>query len=231
MPNGVDLERFANLPVDAREQSRRALRISEHEFVVGTVGSLTPVKRHNLLIQAAARAATAIPHLRLVIVGDGPLRTELEQLARSEGLAERVILTGPREDVPGLLKAMDVYVCSSDSEGMSNALLEAMAAGLPIVATDVGDNARLLDDGKSGLIVPPGSSATLADAMAVMRKTPNLRQKLRCAVLSQIGQYGLQRRLALYVELYGRLSSLRHEPHVLLHDNLEKSLKNQGYPY
>lgn len=223
MPNGVDLERFANLPKGVREQSRRALRISEHEFVVGTVGSLTPVKRHDLLIRAAAKAAGAIPNLRLVIVGDGRLREELEQLARSEGLAERVTLTGLREDVPALLKAMDVYVCSSDSEGMSNALLEAMAAGLPIIATDVGDNARLLDNGQSGLIVPPGSSGTLTDALAVLDKAPNLRPELRSAVSSQIGLYDLRCRLGQYEEVYGRLSFLAHEG---INAELEKVVKN-----
>jgi glycosyltransferase involved in cell wall biosynthesis len=153
IPNGVDTDVFG-----IRRQPRAARTII-------TVANLRAEKRHDVLLQAAHQLVTAGRDLQFQLVGDGPLRGVLERQAAAWGLSERVAFLGHRDDVPALLAAADVYVLSSDSEALPNGVLEAMAAGLPVVASAVGGLLNLVADCSTGLLVPPGDPRALAHAI------------------------------------------------------------------
>lgn len=203
--NGVDLRRFRPGDEVARCRMRAELRLDDDDFVVGTVGSLTPVKEHATLIRAAARAGRCRPALRLLIVGDGPLRTTLMRQAQAEGFADCVRFTGWRDDVPALLTCMDGYVCSSASEGMSNALLEAMAAGLPIIATNVGDHALVVRDNVEGWIVPPREPKALEQTLGILAANSDALKALGSAARARAEAYGFDPVVRAYETYYETL--------------------------
>jgi glycosyltransferase involved in cell wall biosynthesis len=205
LENGVRLERFSDIGVESRRMVREALLLPDSAFVVGTVGSFTAVKNQTLLISAVAQLTEAKVDVRLLIVGDGPLHESLAQQALEVGIADRVCFTGWREDVPALLSAMDAYVCSSVSEGMSNAVLEAMAAGLPIVSTDVGDNTVMIRNHREGLIVEPQSATALTQALRTLVFAPDLRRRLGAAALARARSYNFEQVVRRYECYYRRL--------------------------
>lgn len=155
LENGVDLDRFADVLPPRQTPAVR----------VGCVANLRPVKNIDGLMRAAKRVCDEFPDVRFEVVGDGEQRAALDALHRELGLGGRFVLRGSEADVPGFLRSVDVAVLPSHSEGMSNALLESMAAGRAVVATDVGANPKLVRDGEHGLIVPPGQDAALAVAI------------------------------------------------------------------
>jgi glycosyltransferase involved in cell wall biosynthesis len=173
LANGIDSSRFAAHTAQTRPLIREALGYLPHDRVIGIVGSLTAVKGHDLLLSAVAAVAQTIPDLRLLVVGDGPLRGALVAATRKLTIHDRVHFTGWREDVPALLSAMDGYVCASRSEGMSNAVMEAMASGLPVVSTSVGDHPTVLRHGLDGLLVPPGDASALAQSLQTLLNSPD----------------------------------------------------------
>ena len=132
---------------------------------MGTVGRLDPVKDQASLVKAFATLRPTRPAALLIIVGDGPCRMELTNLVSDLGLGDRVLLLGERQDIPELMAAMDVFVLPSIAEGMSNTVLEAMATGLPVVATRIGGNPELIEDGLTGRLVPPLEMAELASGI------------------------------------------------------------------
>ena len=144
--------------------------------VVGTVGRLAAVKDQATLIRALAHTLEVRPEyracLRGILVGDGPERPALEQMIAASGLQELVWLAGDREDIPALLARMDIFVLPSLGEGISNTVLEAMAAALPVVATRVGGNPELVADGESGELVPVGDVHALATALMALLDDP-----------------------------------------------------------
>lgn len=176
--NGVDTRQFQPATVDQRAVLRGRLGLAPTDLVVGTVGSLVPVKRHNLLLDAFAAISAETPGLRLLIVGEGPMRDTLWERAAAMGLQERVRFLGHRDDVHQILPALDMYVCTSDSEGQSNALLEALASGLPVVSTDVGDHAAILRSSQAGLVVPIGDADALTLALRQLIADESLRRSL-----------------------------------------------------
>jgi len=159
--NGIDTERYEGTA--GSDPIRRELGIGPGALVVGAVGSLYAVKGHVHLIRALADVARDLPDVACIVAGRGELRAELEDEARRLGLHDRVRFLGYRSDVPRLLAAMDVFVLPSLSEGLPLSLLEAMAAGVPVVATEVGGNAEVIDDGATGFLVPPRRSDLLAE--------------------------------------------------------------------
>ena len=161
--NGVDLSRFGLHP---RADARRALGLAPDAFVVGTAGRLVPVKDQKTLIAAMAVLRRAGHRLTLLIAGDGPLGPELEAAAAALGIAQDVRFLGHCPGIETVFAAMDVFVLSSVSEGLSNTILEAMASGLPVVATRVGGADELVADGLTGILVPAGSAESLAGAIA-----------------------------------------------------------------
>ena len=166
--NGIEhLEFQKNAAVRAR--TRTALNIPDDTVVIGSVGRLEPVKRFDVLLEAAAR----LPHRPLtLLVGDGSSRAQLVERARALGLADRIHLTGHRDDARELHQAFDVYVQSSDSEGVPNAVLEAMALETPVVATDVGGTRELIEHEVHGLLTPRRDPDALARAITRTRVDP-----------------------------------------------------------
>jgi glycosyltransferase involved in cell wall biosynthesis len=177
VPNGVpaieprDAERF-------REQIRSHLGLDQHSMLVGSVGRLAQVKGFDIAISAFSRLASEMPNCHLLLVGDGPERERLASLRENFDISERVHLPGRQSNVVPWLAAMDVYINSSLSEGMSQSIVEAMAAGLPIIATDVGENARLLQghDTNCGLICAPNSAESLASSLRAITNNREQRE-------------------------------------------------------
>ncbi|MBI1799878.1 MAG: glycosyltransferase [Candidatus Eisenbacteria bacterium] len=166
IPNGVDTARFGIASGD-----RDALGVGNARPLVGSVGSLAARKDYGTLIEALEQLKMRGRSFAAVLIGDGPERPALEARVRERGLADRVKFLGERSDVERLLPMMDLFVLSSREEGIPNALLEAMAAGRPTVATAVGGTPEVLRDGETGWLVPAGSPGRLADALedALMR--------------------------------------------------------------
>ncbi len=165
IPNGIDLNRFDQAD---RKDIRLELGLDGNHFVIGTVARLSPPKDLFTLVRAYANLRQSHPQadIRLLIVGDGELRSSLQQCVNEAGLSSEVVFTGARDDVPRLLGAMNVFVLASLSEGMPLTVLEAMASRLPVVASAVGALPDLVDDGVSGFLVEPENPRMLADRIA-----------------------------------------------------------------
>jgi len=160
VPNGIDAAQFDGVP-----DGRAALGFSPTTPVVGLVARFVPQKDPLTFVRMARAVADAAPHARFLIVGDGPLRGRVETAVRDLGLADRVILTGFRDDVPSLLRSMDVLVVPSRWEGLPLVVLEAMAVSRPVVATHLPSIAEIVVDGDTGLLVREGDAAGLARAV------------------------------------------------------------------
>jgi len=173
--NGRDVDQFEAADSTGIEAE---LGIEPDELVVGTVGRLLERKGHYELVSAWAEVQDGHPNTRLLLVGDGPEREDLQAHAESAGCADSIEFLGRREDVPKLLAAMDVFVFPSHFEGLPGAVIEAMAAGLPIVATPVDGTAELLDAYETGLFVPVKEPAAIAAAISRVLETPALRSSL-----------------------------------------------------
>jgi glycosyltransferase involved in cell wall biosynthesis len=167
IPNGVDVERFA---ADGNRAPDLGLRPGVP--VIGSVGCLAPRKDQRMLLDALARLASEGRDFEVLLIGDGSERAALETHARGLGLEPRVHFLGERPDVERLLPRMDVFVLSSREEGIPNALLEAMAAGRPAVATAVGGTPEVLEDGRTGWLVPSGDAAALAAVLTRVLADP-----------------------------------------------------------
>jgi glycosyltransferase involved in cell wall biosynthesis len=172
MPLGLDLERFLDAGV-RRGQLRRELGLTEGELLVGIVGRLVGIKAHELFLQTAAAVAERLPHSRFIVVGDGERRAELEALSCRLGLGARVRFLGWRHDLDTLYADMDVVALTSRHEGSPVALIEAMAAARPVVASAVGGVPELVEDGISGYLVPPGDVAGFARAIERVLMSPD----------------------------------------------------------
>lgn len=173
--NGVNLERFDN-PLEAAVVKRQ-LDIRDDKLVVGIIARLDPMKDHRNFLQAASLVLQQLPRTIFLIVGEGMLRHELEKHASELNIEAEVILTGARRDVRDLLSIMDVFVLSSQQgEGCSNAILEAMTMAKPVVATDVGGNAEIVLNARTGYIVPPKDPARLAQAVLKILEDEDLRK-------------------------------------------------------
>jgi len=165
-------------PAATRSSARRRLGLDPHVPVVGTVGNLTPKKDHRTLISAHAGLVRERPDARLVVVGTGPEEQHLRRVIHSLGLDDAVVLTGSRDDVAQILPAFDVFALSSRHEGLPIALLEAMASGLPVVATHVGGIPEVVDDGVDGILVPAEDPGALGAAIRKLLDDRDLRSDL-----------------------------------------------------
>ena len=205
--NGVDTARFS--PGDSSE-AREALGVPSGATVVGTIGRLDPVKDQVGLVEAFSELAESGSTAILAIVGEGPSRCSLEGQIRRRGLSQRVRLLGERRDVPTLLRAFDVFVLPSRAEGMSNTILEAMATGLPVVATDVGGNPELIDPEATGRLVPPGDPHALGAALRAYVADSYLRRSQGKAGRERVLQhFSLDRMAQAHMALYGSLCRAR----------------------
>jgi sugar transferase (PEP-CTERM/EpsH1 system associated) len=211
--NGVDHHRFAPGTVKPLALLPALWRGHDGIVVVGTVGRLTPVKDQQSLLRAVARLRLDDPdlgeRLRLLIVGDGPLHATLRQLLEQLSLQDVAWLAGDRKDVPELLQAMDIFVLPSLGEGISNTVLEAMASGLPVVASAVGGNVELVKDGFNGALVPAADPATLAAAIATLAKNSQLRVRQGVNARQFVcEQFDWGRTVGAYIGVYDELLGL-----------------------
>ncbi len=213
VPNGVDLARFRR-PVDGAKL-RAELRIPEGALVVGIVAMLRPEKNHVMFLKAAAEVARVVPNAVFVLVGDGSERKKLEGLARSLSVEGAVRFAGLREDVPDLLQIFDVAVLSSFPivETLSNAVLEYMAAGKPVVATRVGSVPEQVVDGQTGYLVEPDDARAMADRLIGLLKNEGLRRRFGEAGLARVKErYTIERMIHETESLFERLLAETEKP-------------------
>jgi glycosyltransferase involved in cell wall biosynthesis len=191
IPNGVDLARFR----DSQAASKREI-VGLDAPVIANVGRFEPQKNHTCLLQAMTR----VPDAHLVLIGDGPLRPEAEHLARTLGISERVHFLGRRPDVPQLLRMSDVYVQPSRFEGFGLAALEAMAAGVPVVASSVPGLASVVAG--AGVLFPSGNERRLAAEMDSLLRSPERRAQLSASGSRRAETFSIERTAGEYVSLY-----------------------------
>ena len=188
IPNGVDTARFP-AAVD-RARVRRELGLADDVLLAIVVAKLLPQKGHGVLLAALPSVLAAVPRLHVLLAGDGALRDELAAAIQDQGLAGRVLLLGERADVAALLAASDLFVLPSLWEGLPMALLEAMASRVPAVASRVSGTSEVIEDGRSGILVPPGEPQPLGEATLRVLHDPDL--------ASALGQEGRRRVEACY---------------------------------
>ena len=203
--NGVDTDRFA--PAGAREAIGPAGFADADSFVIGSVGRMDPVKDPLNLVRAFVAAIDMAPEvapkLRLVMVGDGQLRADALRMLNARGVARQAWLPGALDDIPRILRGLDLFALPSMSEGISNTILEAMASGIPVLATAVGGNIELLDDGVTGTLVPRSDFVALARAMLSYARQPDLRLvQARRAREEALARFSLPVMVAAYASLY-----------------------------
>jgi glycosyltransferase involved in cell wall biosynthesis len=202
--SGIELDRFRR-PARPREAVRAELGIPLDAPVVGTVTRLSPQKAPLDFVTAAAQVAASRPNAHFVVVGDGPLRAEVESRVAAAGLAGRFHLTGLRRDVPDLLHSFDVFALTSLWEGLPRVLIQAMAAGLPVVATAVDGSAEAVEDGVNGLLTPPGDPQALAAALLRLLGDPALAVQMGAAGQERAGEFGARKMVDDIAALYETL--------------------------
>ncbi len=208
--NGVDTERFQ--PHSERQSIRESFDrdFRPDSILIGTVGRLEPVKDQLLLanafIQLVKRSPDLRERLRLVIIGDGELRVAIIQALKHEGLTQLSWVPGARSDVPAVLQALDIFVQPSLAEGISNTILEAMASGLPVIATDVGGNSELVQHDLNGMIVPRADVDALSCAIEkYARNIPIAAEHGRAGRSRAVDMFSITSMLSEYQSLYSKL--------------------------
>jgi glycosyltransferase involved in cell wall biosynthesis len=202
--SGIDLEHFRQ-PERSREAVRGELGIPQDAPVVGTVTRLSAQKAPLDFVAAAAEVAEQRPDVHFVVVGDGPLRAEVEAEIAAQGLSERVHLTGLRRDVPDLMHSFDLFALSSLWEGLPRVLPQAMAAGLPIVATAVDGNAEAVTDGVNGFLTSPGNPQAFAEALLELLAAPELAARMGQAGLERVEEFSARQMVSDIEALYQAL--------------------------
>ncbi len=171
--NGIEVERFFKKRVT---NIRDELKISADTPVIGTVGRLTIQKGHKYLIEAIAKLKKDFPRITLLIVGDGPLKQQLKNYAEKLKISKNVIFLGMRRDIPEILSTIDIFVLSSLWEGLCNSLIEAMAAGKPVIASDIPAVTEIINSDKMGILIPPQNSEAIKKAISVLLNNKPLAQ-------------------------------------------------------
>jgi len=210
--NGVDTRRYEMLA--DRSTTRRTLGFTEDEILYTVVGTLKEQKGHRYLIEAVAPLIARTPELHILIVGDGELRGSLEAQVRAAGIEGNVHFLGNRSDVPSILSASDVFVLPSLWEGLPMALIEAMASGLPVIATLVSGSQQVVEQGRSGILVPPGEMVPLRQAIEDLLADPEKARLLGKAARQRVEEaYSARRQAEEHLSLYRReWGHLVHEP-------------------
>jgi len=210
--NGVDTRRFAPQP-ELRADLRKRFGLPVSGFVVGTVGRMVPIKNHATLLKAAEAMAVRGADVHVVLAGTGPELERHQRYVEASVLAGRVRFLGACDDIPAVMNALDVFVLPSLWEGMSNTLLEAMASGLPAVATRVGGNPVLIEEDRTGWLYPPGDAPELTTRLECLARHAELRYQLGAAARERaISHFSLERMIRDYRNLYLELASQRGIP-------------------
>jgi sugar transferase (PEP-CTERM/EpsH1 system associated) len=210
--NGVDNRRFRPDP-ETRGRVRRELGLPDGEFCIGCVGNLFPVKDHMTLLRAIGEFAQESRAWRLLLIGEGPERPALEAFVKRAEWRGRVCFLGSSNRVAELLQTIDAYVLPSVFEGISNALLEAMASGIPAIATAVGGNPEVVIDGVSGLLFPAGDSRRLAGHLRALEARPEMRQRLGQHARRRVAEeFSIDSMAGKYADLYQAAGQARAVP-------------------
>lgn len=204
IPNAISFERFTNIHVDVKAK-KESLSIPPDAPIIGTVGRLADQKGFIFLIDAAHLVLQEYPQIHFLIVGDGPLADEHREQARSLGIEKQVLFTGGRTDVDELLVCMDLFASSSLWEGLPTVILEAMAANVPTLATDIPGSNELIQHGINGWLVPPYTPDALSEGILHLMKSPPLRAKLAQQAKETLVHYSIDSIASEYESLYQRL--------------------------
>lgn len=199
--NGINLEPFER-DDKKREQQRALLGVDNKTILIGSVGNIRPVKGYDLLVEAAGIVCSQLPDVRFVHAGEGEQLADLQQRCEELGLQGRFTFMGSVKDIPVFLSGLDIYVQPSRSEGFSNAILEAMAAGLPVVVTSVGGNPEIVEHGVNGYLVCHDDYLDLSNKIIHLTRNESLRIKISHASMNNVK---LNYRLVLMLEKYQRL--------------------------
>jgi sugar transferase (PEP-CTERM/EpsH1 system associated) len=207
--NGVDCHNFRP-PLSGRLPLPESGFANESSFIIGTVGRMQAVKDQVNLTKAFIHLASLVPEkrrqLRLVMVGDGPLRAQCEKLLSEARLRELAWLPGARDDIADLMRGIDLFVLPSLAEGISNTILEAMACGLPVIATQVGGNAELVEQGTTGSLVPAANPSALAEAIVPYLLKPALAAKQgRAGRIRTETRFSMESMVNSYMQVYDRV--------------------------
>lgn len=210
LPNAVDTDLFCPCPSsEIKTELRKSFNLPEKGLLMGCVAALRPVKDHQGLLKAFAKAVSdkevmvSNSDIYLVLVGEGPLEIELKALSQALGVGRQVMFLSRRNDVNKILQALDAFVLNSKTEGMSYAILEAMAAGLPVIATDVGANSELIRHDLEGYLVPQGDTETMARYITLLiNNRSRLIEMGKNARKKIIKSYSLKKMISSYKTLY-----------------------------
>jgi len=204
--NAIPCEQF--YAPQERESCREEFGIPLNAIALGYTGRIQKVKRVDILLDAFAQVAGLYPDLRLVLAGDGEDKPQLEAYAQSLGIPNKVIWTGFRRDVPRILAAIDIYVQTSSNEGLSLSILEAMAAGKPVIATDAGGNSEVIRDEISGLLMQTTSVTEVVRTVSKLLDYPDLRNRLATTGLNLVqNEFSLSSMVKGYQALYEEVLS------------------------
>ena len=216
IPNGVDLLKFVPQTKDAAESIKSGLGLPATSLVIGHVGRLEPVKNHQMLLNAFASLCREFENLHCVLIGDGILRSSLENLVKQLGVSDRVHFIGRVENPHQLMPIFDVFVSTSLNEGMSNVILEAMACGKPIVATDVGDNGKLVEASGNGFLVQVEDSTLLESSIKLLLTDKDLNQRFGVRSRNLVEEkFGIMNMVSSYQETYLEAIVKKRGPHDL----------------
>lgn len=205
--NGVDCNRF--IPETKTESLKSSLGFSSSTLLALTVASLTPVKNHLSLLEAIAQLPNdETTPVHFLLLGEGPLRAELEATIQRLDIGNKVTLLGASDRIPDYLQAADFFILPSHLEGMSNAILEAMASGLPVIAQNVGGNTELITSGITGLLCQPGNIDHITDAISQLIQNQNLRIQMGLAARERaLNQFSISAMIMNYSEFYRKVAS------------------------
>jgi glycosyltransferase involved in cell wall biosynthesis len=208
IPNGIPCDDYFRLPL--RDICRKELGIRNEQILIGFTGRISKVKQLDLLLKAFKNTHNRFPQTRLVLAGEGELRESLEALADSLGLTDSVNWLGYYPDIPRLLSAIDIYIQPSVNEGLSLSILEAMAAEKPVISTQVGSASEILQNGISGVLIPPGSAAEIEKALTQMIEQPDERRRLAMNAREFVlKEYNLQKMVDCYYRIYQQLIKVK----------------------
>lgn len=204
--NGVDCDFFSPCEDTSRKtELRRRLELPTESLILGCIAGLRPVKGHHGLLEAFARVPVE-SNMRLVFVGSGPEEKNLKELAGELGIKERLHFMGNRQDIADLVRAFDVFVLNSETEGLSYAVLEAMASGLPVAATAVGANPELIESGEQGWLYPPGQTEDLVKILTRIGSNPEILEPVGRKARSRVMEsFGYDVMAGQYAELYQKV--------------------------
>jgi glycosyltransferase involved in cell wall biosynthesis len=201
--NGIDTALY-EIPPD--QKLRAALNIGEKSKIVSIIANFIHYKGHGFFLHACSEVRKKLSDVKFMLIGDGPLKKDMKELAEDLNIEKDVLFLGSRKDIPALLSITDIVVLSSLEEGFSNAILEAMAAGKPVIATHVGGNPEAILQGETGLLVLPKNSDTLAGAMIQLLENPDIAVKMGKAGRERVKQeFSMDRMVQSIEQIYEKV--------------------------